>query len=101
MDYLPKLPESATHAQLVALRDRYEGNRAMQNALSPAEHRAFAREWVRERPWLGTLSLGVGIPVYSGAKALLHLLGRKRWSDPSMAEITQGYAGILEGLRNR
>jgi hypothetical protein len=67
------------------------------NQLAPLEHRAFAREWTQENPWLAVPSLAAAIPLYTAAKALGFTNAR---SKPSLREIGQGYAGILDGLKS-
>lgn len=85
-----------SQADLLAIRARAGDNPALQNLIAPYEHRAFAREWTAEDPWIAAPSLAVATPAYSLAKLLSAHGGR---SEPSMAEITQGYQGIWEGLK--
>lgn len=66
-----------------------------QNAISPYEHRAFAREWMQQNPLVAGVSLPFAIPAYTIYKALG--LSNSR-SQPSMDEIKQGYVGYGEGL---
>jgi hypothetical protein len=82
-----------THAQLMSLRGTPGTD---QNTLAPLEHRAFAREWTQENPWLAVPSLTAAIPLYTAAKALGFTNAR---SKPSLNEIRQGYAGIFDGLK--
>lgn len=82
-----------THAQLYALRSQPGADH---NRLAGLEHRAFAREWTQENPWLAVPSLSAAIPLYTAAKALGFTNAR---SKPSFQEIKQGYAGILDGLK--
>lgn len=67
---------------------------ADQNYLAPIEHRAFAREVVRDNPLMAG-SLAVATPLYEIAK----LLGLKQArSKPSFRSLGQGFVGIGEGL---
>jgi len=73
-----------------------------QNQIAPAEHRAFAREVVTENPLMAA-PLAVAIPAYQVYKLLSKAIGTEdamdpTTSDPSMAQITQGFAGVGEGL---
>ena len=69
---------------------------ADQRMLAPLEHRAYAREYTQENPWIAAPSLAVAIPAYTALKAL----GIKKARSPaSMNEVVQGYAGIMDGLR--
>lgn len=67
-----------------------------QARLAPFEHRAFAREFVRDNPVRNALSLGVAIPAYTAAKALGIIKGTR--SPASLEEVKQGYKGVGEGL---
>lgn len=78
------------------LRNRAGADKELQNLIAPFEHRAFAREQVQENP-LRALTLPVMVPAYSAYKAMG--FGNTR-SDPSFAEVGQGYMGIGEGLLN-
>lgn len=69
---------------------------ANQERLAPQEHRAFAREWVQENPFVAVPSLTAAIPLYAAAKAL-GLQGAR--TKPSFAQIGQGYMGIWDGLK--
>lgn len=72
-----------------------------QRALALEDRRAFAREFVRERPLLGTLALLAAVPGEQVYKGLQHLrgrqVGRSGFFDP-LANIGAGYTGIAEGL---
>lgn len=83
---LQKLP----HAALYSARSKVP--KEQQNLIAPAEHRAFAREAVTENP-LMAVSLAAGIPTYQLYKMLM---GAR--SGPSMDQVTQGFAGIGDGL---
>jgi hypothetical protein len=82
-----------TFAELRAMRDKPGAN---QEKLAPMEHRAFAREWVQENPLVAVPSLAVATPLYAGAKALGLMSGRTK---PSLYQVGQGYAGIIDGLK--
>lgn len=82
-----------TFDELRALRDQPGAD---QNKLAAMEHRAFAREWTQENPLVAVPSLAVATPLYAGAKALGLMSGR---SKPSLYQVGQGYAGILDGLK--
>lgn len=87
-------PENMSHADLLLARDKPGANQAV---LAPAEHRAFAREWTQENPWIAAPSLAFAIPAYSAYKALG---GGNARSGASWEELRQGYAGIADGLRS-
>lgn len=82
-----------TFAELRALREQPGANQEM---LAPQEHRAFAREWVQENPLVAVPSLAVATPAYAIAKQLGLMSGRTK---PSLYQVGQGYAGILDGLK--
>lgn len=86
--------ESLTHEELFRLRDRLPSGEE-QDAVANAEHRAFAREFAREKP-LQALSLVAAIPAYFAAKKLGLARGR---SKASVEQMRQGFAGLFEGLR--
>ena len=83
---LSKLP----HDLLYSTRSRVP--KEQQNKIAPAEHRAFAREVVAEDP-LMAISLAAGIPAYQLYKTI-----QGARSGPSLDQVTQGYAGIGDGL---
>jgi hypothetical protein len=64
--------------------------------LAPFEHRAFAREWVRENPWLAVPSLAFSIPGYQLSK-MLRLRGEG--TGASLDQLFAGYQGLFEGLK--
>ncbi len=82
-----------THAALYSARDKAR-TQAEHDALAAEEHRAFARESVRENP-LMALSLLAAIPLYQGYK--LTGLSSAR-SQPSWNQLKSGLLGIKEGL---
>lgn len=83
-----------SHEQLYNLRNLYTNNKAIQNLIAPFEHRAFAREAVKEQP-LMAIPIGLATPAYSMYKQAFNTGAR---SSPSLAEISQAYRGIKEGL---
>lgn len=87
----PEQLGSLDHASLYAAR-RYVPAE-LQNTISPYEHRAFAREATMENPWMG-LPIAAGTLAYQPYK----LLTGKARSAPSLDQVTQGLAGVGEGL---
>lgn len=83
-----------SHQELMRLRNKYSDSKAMQNALAPLEHRAYAREAVQNNPLMAA-SLIPAIPAYQLVK-MLGLMGAR--SDPSLAQIIEGYKGVGQGL---
>lgn len=91
MDTLP-LSQLSRH-QLYEMRNQPGAD---QQLLAPLEHRAYAKEYVTADPWRAVPSLAVAIPAYTALKAL----GLKKARSPaSVNEMVQGYAGIMDGLR--
>jgi len=80
------------------MNDLYPGNRGLQNALAPWEHRAYAREVVRDKPKFGPIEMGTVIPAYTALKFFQRLFGRQEWSDPSLRQAAEGYRGMWEGM---
>lgn len=89
--------KSMSHADLYALRGSLAPNDPRQAELAPYEHRAFAREWTQDSPWIAPLSLAFAVPAYTAAKATGF---QKARSPASWSEIGQGYAGIYDGLKS-
>lgn len=83
----------STFEELRAMRDLPGAN---QETLAPREHRAFASAWVQENPLVAVPSLAVATPLYAAAKGLGLMSGRTK---PSLYQVGQGYAGILDGLK--
>lgn len=81
------------HAELVLARDAAPPE--AQKKLAKEEHRAFAREWTRENPFLAVPSLLAAVPAYTAAKATKLVKTR---SPASLDEVLAGYQGIWEGL---
>jgi len=84
-----------SHAELYLRRSRTTDPKE-QEELAPAEHRAFAREFAQESPFTAAVSLPFAIPAYTAAKALGVVSAR---SPASTREMSQGFIGLLEGLR--
>jgi len=84
----------ASHSELAIARRAPDADQKM---LAPAEHRAFAREWTRERPLLAPASLAVAIPAYTLAKTLGIVKAR---SPASLKEMVEGFKGIADGLKS-
>lgn len=79
--------------ELRAIRERYNGNQEMQNYLAPYEHEAYAREDVSGRPYMALPYLAM-VPGYQIRKLIT---GEGR-SQPSLAELSGGYRGVIRGL---
>jgi hypothetical protein len=81
---------------LTNLRD-INTDQTMQNLLAGYEHRAFAREYLKENPWM-IPSMAVATPLYTGVKALPKAItGNQSRSQPSLFELGQGMMGVGEG----
>ena len=92
MEDLPDL-SNLSWEELLELRRRYNDNQEMQNYLAPYEHAAYAREEVRDRPYMALPYLAM-IPGYQVYKATL---GGGRSNNPLQA-MAGGYRGVLQGL---
>lgn len=68
----------------------------VQRFLAPYEHRAFAREYMKENPVKG-LGLLAAIPGYQVAKGL-GVLGSRTGASQPWAQMKAGYTGMGEGL---
>lgn len=79
--------------ELLELRRKYNGNQDMQNLLAPYEHAAYAREDVRDRPYMALPYLAM-IPGYQAYKAIK---GGGRSNNPLEA-MKGGYEGVFQGL---
>lgn len=79
--------------ELIALRRKYTGNQEMQNLLAPYEHGAYAREDVRDRPYMALPYMAM-IPGYQAYKAMF---SGGRSNNPLQA-MAGGYKGVLQGL---
>lgn len=83
---------------LMALRDAAgRKNKEAQNYIAPYEHRAYAREATYENP-LSAIPLSYTPVLYYITKSLGM---EKSRSDPSVKQITQSWAGIMDGLGKR
>jgi hypothetical protein len=86
------------HEDLYRMRMQAGANQEAQNLLGPIEHQAFAREWVKDNPFLAVPSLMFATPAYTAAKAVGILPTDETTSKPSWSEIGAGYKGLGEGL---
>jgi hypothetical protein len=80
------------HSTLYAARSY--ANQSGQNKIAPYEHRAFAREAVKDNP-LMAIPIAAGIPSYQVYKAIMGARSKASWS-----QVGQGLLGIGEGLRD-
>jgi hypothetical protein len=64
--------------------------------LAPYEHRAFARERVRENPFMAP-AYGVLVPGYQAYKAMM---GNQSGTPASWDQLKHGFLGIGEGLKS-
>lgn len=87
--------ENLTHSQLYRLRNSLPDNHPLHAILGPLEHRAFAREWAKENPYLAVPSILFAAPFYSAAKGAGILQGR---SPASFNEISSAYQGAYQGM---
>jgi hypothetical protein len=85
--------ESLTHAELRMARDQPGAD---QQALAPAEHQAFAREFAAESP-LAALSLIPAIPAYQAAKGV-GLMGSRTGTSQPLKQMAAGYKGLGQGF---
>ena len=88
--YSPQDLRKMDHRLLYAARDYVP--RGQQNQISPYEHRAFAREVTMDNP-LMALPVAASIIPYQAYKAL-----NGARSTPSLDQVTEGFAGIGDGL---
>lgn len=69
----------------------------LQNLIAGYEHRSFAREYLKENPWM-IPSVAVATPGYTAMKALpKEWTGNRSRSQPSLSELKQGMIGVGEG----
>lgn len=86
-----------SHADLYNLRDKFRpDDKSSHDAIAPFEHRAFAREIIKENP-LMALPVAASVPTYTAAKAVGLWDGR---SGASLEELKQGFIGIGEGVKD-
>jgi len=91
----PTSLEDMSHHELLMLR-KANPELFMQEALAPIEHKAFAREYVRDNPYAAP-GIAMMAPAYALAKMLRAQKGR---TEPSMDQIFGGWAGTTEGLKD-
>lgn len=91
-----KDPASADWLSLLHARKQAR-DQSQQDMLAGYEHRAYAREAVKDQPWMA-LSLLAATPAYQIAKVLRTTNSR---SAPSLSQMGQGLLGIGEGLATR
>lgn len=85
-----------TSANLIAKRLTLDPNDPQQAVLAPYEHRAFAREWTIENPFVAIPSLLASIPAYTAGKALGLIKGNS--TPASLDQLAEGYRGLGEGV---
>jgi hypothetical protein len=85
-----------TWEELLELRRKYNDNPQVQNLLAPYEHMAYAREDVRDRPYMALPYMAM-IPGYQAYKAMFT---GGRSSNPLEA-MSGGYKGVMQGLLQR
>ena len=88
--------DNLTWEELIALRRKYNGDKQAQNILAPYEHMAYAREDVRDHPYMALPYMAM-IPGYQVYKALF---SSGRSSNPLEA-MAGGYKGVAQGLLQR
>ena len=85
--------DRASHAELYSARGRTK-DPELQAAIAPAEHAAFSRELVADKPWMAP-ALAVAVPAYEGGKALGLIKAR---TPASWESLGGGWHGIGQGL---
>lgn len=85
-----------SHAELYNLREGNQDDKALQGALAPLEHQAFAREATAENP-LMALPISLATPLYAGAKSV-GLMNDANTTPPSVGQVKAGLQGVLQGL---
>lgn len=96
-----------TSAELVALRDKYRGDKLMDPLIAPAEHQDFTRDTVSNNPWMAA-PLAVATPAYYALKQpsliqlgqKLGLIGQDA-TPGSIDQLFAAYRGIGQGLFGR
>lgn len=95
--------EAPTFAEVREMRERAK-TLEEQRLLALEDRRAFAREYVQDRPITGSIAMTLLPPaeqLYKGANALIgRNIGRSGYFAP-MANIGAAYQGALEGLATR
>ena len=94
MNYSDSDLEGLSFSELMHLREQAK-TQADQNRYGNAEHQAYTRGVVEENP-LAAIPLAAMIPAYDIKK---RFTGEGR-SEPGLAQMGAGYAGIMQGLRN-
>ena len=94
--------DSMSWEELQQLRVKYEGKPNIQRILAPYEHKAWARETVRDNPAMAPL-MALMVPGYQAMKVGAQALGLsdKEETPPSMQQLSSGFKGIYEGLQQR
>ena len=99
------MSDKITHAELYRARDRVGPSSQEGQALAPAEHEAFAREWTAENPMVAAPSLAVAAPLYYIAKnPILMGMAQKAGlvgqdaTPASLQQLGASYRGIIDGL---
>lgn len=80
--------------QLLQARKEAEGDPAKQAVLAPFEHRAYAREYVRDNP-LAAPGMAMMTPAYYAAKKMGLANGR---TEADVDQVMAGWQGTAEGL---
>lgn len=104
--------EPTSLGYLKAMRDRVyevEGDwkSPLQSKIAPAEHRAFSREFVEDDWRALPVMLSGAPPVYALGKKVAQSTGLDKYipffggSEPSLAQVSAGYEGMWQGVRNR
>ena len=81
--------------ELVSIRQANKGDKELQEKIAPFEHRAYARELVKDSPSTAIL-LPFLIPGYQVAKGMG--MDSIEATPPSMEQLKEGFAGLYEGL---
>jgi len=81
--------------EMLAKRNAAPPNSPQQIPLANLEHAAWAREAVRDNPFIGIPQMLLEIPGYTASKALGIRQGR---TPASIREMAAGYQGMWEGL---
>lgn len=96
--------EGMDHADLYNMREKARGTPDFQ-ALAPAEHQAFARQWTQENPMVAAPSLAIAAPLYYLAKqppflAAMQKLGivGQDATPANFDQLSASYRGIGQGL---
>lgn len=85
-----------SNSDLMDMRNRFNGQQWAQDLVAPYEHRAWARE--HSGSPISAAIEAVAVPAYQAAKAMGVMHGR---TPASSQELTQGWAGVIDGLLNQ